>query len=195
MDEPFGDVSLFPTFMVSELARRHVTVALSGDGGDELFAGYDGYAAQALAARVQQFVPDRALGALERMVSLFPPTEQKKGLVNMARRFLQGAAGHPADIAQFRWSTFLTARQKARLYTPSLQRALASSDVYAPVREALGAKHDDALNRQLYADLTIYLADDILVKVDRMSMATSLETRAPFLDVGVMELALSMRAT
>ena len=64
--------------------------------------------------------------------------------------------------------------------------------MYAPVRAALGARHDDALNRQLYADLTLYLADDILTKVDRMSMATSLETRAPFLDVGVMELALSM---
>jgi asparagine synthase (glutamine-hydrolysing) len=79
------------------------------------------------------------------------------------------------------------------LYTPALHEALSGSDVYLPVREALGTRRpDDALNRQLYADLTIYLADDILTKVDRMSMATSLETRAPFLDVDVMELAFSM---
>jgi len=88
--------------------------------------------------------------------------------------------------------TFLTPMAKAELYTPALQAALAGSDAYRPVREALGSRHDDALNRQLYADLSIYLADDILTKVDRMSMATSLETRAPFLDVEVMELAFSM---
>lgn len=193
MDEPFGDVSMFPTFMVSELARKHVTVALAGDGGDELFAGYDPYAAQALAMRVQRIVPDGALRALERVASLFPPTDRKKGLVNMARRFLQGAAHLPRDIEQFRWTTFLPPHQKARLYTADLQRDLAASDVYAPIREAFAARRDDdELNRQLYADLTLYLADDILTKVDRMSMAASLETRAPFLDVGVMELALSM---
>ena len=74
-----------------------------------------------------------------------------------------------------------------------MRDALGASDVYAPVREALGRfSQDDLLNRQLYADLSLYLADDILVKVDRMSMATSLETRAPFLDGDLMELAFSM---
>ncbi|MGE0451754.1 MAG: asparagine synthase (glutamine-hydrolyzing) [Vicinamibacterales bacterium] len=192
MDEPFGDVSLFPTFMVSELARPHVTVVLAGDGGDELFAGYDSYEAQALAARVHRVVPDGAIRAIERITSLFPPSDRKKGLVNMARRFFQGAAGLPRDLAQFRWTTFLPPAKKARLYTPGLQQLIAGSDVYAPVREALGARRDDPLNAQLYADLTLYLADDILTKVDRMSMAASLETRAPFLDVDVMELAFSM---
>ncbi len=89
--------------------------------------------------------------------------------------------------------TFLGPAAKRNLYTPALQSALASSDVYRPVRDALRtAGTDDVLNRQLYSDLSVYLADDILVKVDRMSMATSLETRAPFLDVDVMELAFSM---
>src|SRR6185436_8821796 len=82
MDEPFGDVSLFPTFMVSELARRHVTVALSGDGGDELFAGYDAYEAQALAARIERFFPHAATAAMARIMSLFPPSDKKKGLLN-----------------------------------------------------------------------------------------------------------------
>lgn len=192
LDEPFADVSLFPTFMVSELARQHVTVALGGDGGDELFAGYDTYQAQAVAARLDRLALRGALRPLERLVSLFPPSERKKGLTNKLRRFMSGAAHGPRDIAHYRWMTFLSPAEKSRLYTPAFTRALGTSDVYLPVREALRSRADDALNRQLYADLAIYLADDILVKVDRMSMATSLETRAPFLDVGVMELAFSM---
>ena len=106
---------------------------------------------------------------------------------------MAGLAQAPASIAQYRWMTYLSSEDKGRLYTPALRAALVSADVYQPVREALArAGTDDLLNRQLYADLSIYLADDILVKVDRMSMATSLETRAPFLDVDVMELAFSM---
>jgi asparagine synthase (glutamine-hydrolysing) len=191
-DEPFGDVSLFPTFMVSELARAHVTVALAGDGGDELFAGYDAYEAQALAARIERVLPQAGIGVLERLVSLFPPSEKKKGLVNKVRRFFQGATDRPPEIEHYRWMTFLTPSARNRLYAPGLRQAIAEADVYAPVRDALGKASGDTLNRQLYADLSIYLADDILTKVDRMSMATSLETRAPFLDVSVMELALSM---
>jgi asparagine synthase (glutamine-hydrolysing) len=191
-DEPFGDVSLFPTFMVSEIARRHVTVALAGDGGDELFGGYDAYEAQALAARLERFVPGGAVRALDAVASMLPPSEQKKGLVNKLKRFAAGVARAPGDIGQYRWMTFAHAADKAALYTPNLQQVLRAADVYRPVREALGRGGDDWLNRQLYADLQIYLADDILVKVDRMSMATSLETRAPLLDVDVMELAFSM---
>jgi len=107
---------------------------------------------------------------------------------------LAAQQGDPPAIAQYRWMTFLSAEAKGRLYSPRLQDALVSADVYRPVRDALSrvsAQHD-LLNRQLYADLSVYLADDILVKVDRMSMATSLETRAPFLDADVMELAFSM---
>lgn len=192
LDEPFADVSLFPTYMVSALAREHVTVALSGDGGDELFGGYDAYQAEALAARVTR------LGAplvplMAAVGAALPPSRKKKGLLNKYKRFVAGLASAPADLGHYRWMTYLTPAAKRRLYTPSLQTALAESDAYAPVREVLRrARPDDALNRQLYTDLCVYLADDILVKVDRMSMATSLETRAPFLDADLMELAFSM---
>jgi asparagine synthase (glutamine-hydrolysing) len=109
------------------------------------------------------------------------------------KRFVQGSAHGPSAIEHYRWMTFLGPDDKRRLYSPGLQDRLRHSDVYRPVRECLAARSpDDALNRQLYTDLCIYLADDILVKVDRMSMATSLETRAPFLDVGVMDLAFSL---
>jgi asparagine synthase (glutamine-hydrolysing) len=193
MDEPFADVSMFPTYLVSRMAREHVKVALTGDGGDELFGGYDAYEAQALAARWAGLAPGAAVRAIDGVLERVPPTAKKKGLINKTRRFVSGLASAPADIGQYRWMTFLSAAAKGRLYTPSFQDALVSSDVYQPVRAAFGAaRTSDLLNRQLYADLTIYLADDILVKVDRMSMATSLETRAPLLDVEVMELAFSM---
>ena len=193
LDEPFADVSLFPTFLVSQMARAHVKVVLTGDGGDELFGGYDAYQAEALAGRWAGLMPEAATRAADAVLALVPPTDKKKGLVNKARRFVEGLAHAPASIAQYRWMTFLGADAKSRLYTPAFQGALASADVYRPVKEALARMgHDDLLNRQLYADLSIYLADDILVKVDRMSMATSLETRAPFLDPRVMELAFSM---
>ena len=193
LDEPFADVSLFPTYMVSRMASERVKVVLTGDGGDELFGGYDAYEAEALAGRWAGLLPGRAARAADRVLSLVPPTEKKKGLVNKAQRFVDGLAHAPASIAHYRWMTFLSAGDKAQFYTPAFQQALVSSDVYAPVREALDrSRSTDLLNRQLYADLSIYLADDILVKVDRMSMATSLETRAPFLDTDVMELAFSM---
>ena len=192
LDEPFADVSLFPTYLVSRMARAHVKVALTGDGGDELFGGYDTYIAQRLASRLAHLAPESAMGVLDRLVSLWPPADRKKGLVNKVKRFVQGAAHAPADIEHYRWMTFLGPLAKRHLYSPGLQAAIGDADVYAPVRERLRAPGgDDWLNRQLYADLSIYLADDILVKVDRMSMATSLETRAPMLDVDVMELAFS----
>jgi asparagine synthase (glutamine-hydrolysing) len=192
LDEPFADVSLFPTFSVSELAREHVKVVLSGDGGDELFGGYDSYQAQALAARLG-WMGEALIPAIAGVAAALPPTEKKKGLVNKVKRFSAGAATAPADLGHYRWMVYLGSRAKARLYNGGLRDALRSHDVYAPVREALGRfGQDDVLNRQLYADLSLYLADDILVKVDRMSMATSLETRAPFLDGDLMELAFSM---
>ena len=192
LDEPFADVSLFPTFLVSQLAREHVTVALSGDGGDELFGGYDAYQAQQLATRFA-WMGDALMPAAAAVAAALPPTEKKKGLVNKFKRFTLGATQAPTDLGHYRWMVYLSPRAKSRLYTGALRDALARSDVYAPVREALKRfGHDDLINRALYADLALYLADDILVKVDRMSMATSLETRAPFLDAAVMELAFSM---
>jgi asparagine synthase (glutamine-hydrolysing) len=192
LDEPFADVSLFPTYLVSQLAREHVTVALSGDGGDELFGGYDAYQAQELAARFA-WMGDALMPAAAAVAAALPPTEKKKGLVNKFKRFTLGATQAPADLGHYRWMVYLSSRAKERLYTPALRAGLTQTDVYAPVRDALARfGHSDLTNRQFYADLSLYLADDILVKVDRMSMATSLETRAPFLDADVMELAFSM---
>jgi asparagine synthase (glutamine-hydrolysing) len=191
LDEPFADVSLFPTYLVSEVASREVKVVLSGDGGDELFAGYDWYAADRLARRLASFPGPAALRALESASDWFPETAKKKGLVNKVKRFLAGASA-PAELQHYRWLSHLAPEVKAELYTKRLREALGSSDAKAPVLAVLGDERNDLLNRQLHADFKLFLADDILVKVDRMSMATSLEARAPFLDKDVIELAFRM---
>ena len=121
LDEPFADVSLFPTFMVSQMAREHVKVVLSGDGGDELFGGYDAYEAQALSARWSGLAPAAAVRAVDALLDAVPPTSKKKGLVNKTRRFVSGLAGAPADIEHYRWMTFVSAGDEAASVYRSLQ--------------------------------------------------------------------------
>ena len=193
LDAPFADVSLFPTYLVSRVAREHVTVALSGDGGDELFGGYDAYEAHALALAVRVGRGAAGAGAGRgRRRAAADRAEEGRWSTSSSASSAASPPHRPTSSTTAGWSTWAAA-PSARLYAPAFAAALDGSDVYAPVREVLArGSRDDVLNRQLYTDLVVYLADDILVKVDRMSMATSLETRAPFLDVDVMELAFSM---
>jgi len=191
LDEPFADVSMFPTYLVSEVAARHVKVVLSGDGGDELFAGYDWYVAERLARRLAVFPGDRALRILHSMCERVPPTEKKKGLVNKVKRFLAGFH-EPRELEHYRWLAHLGDSHKRSLYSRDLLAAASEEDSGSPVVAKLGEARDDTINRQLFADFKLFLSDDILVKVDRMSMATSLEARAPFLDRDVVELAFRM---
>ena len=128
---------------------------------------------------------------LHAMSEWVPPSEKKKGFVNKLKRFLAGAASSP-ELEHYRWLTHVTPESKARLYSRSFSDTLRSSDPTLPVLAKLGETRDDLLNRQLFADFKLFLSDDILVKVDRMSMATSLEARAPFLDRDVIELAFRM---
>ena len=192
LDEPFADVSLFPTFLLSEVAARDVKVVLSGDGGDELLAGYDWYLADEFARGLHRFPGRKSLAVLSLIANRLPPTERKKGLVNKAKRFLSGATAD-SSLEHYRWLTHMAATEKECLYSASVNEALSTSDATARVRELLGElKNQDLLNRQLFTDFKLFLADDILVKVDRMTMATSLEARAPFLDQQVVELAFQM---
>jgi asparagine synthase (glutamine-hydrolysing) len=191
MDDPIGDFSIFPTYLVSQLARQHVKVALSGDGGDELFGGYETYLAQEAAncwMRVPALVRSQIVAPAMRAC---PPTDAKKGLVNKTKRFLEGF-DHDEALGHARWRLFVGETMRAELFT-----AEARAEITSPVGAHLAdlqrqAGGRDARDRALYMDLRSYLVDNCLVKVDRMSMACSLEARVPLLDKTLVELAFRM---
>jgi asparagine synthase (glutamine-hydrolysing) len=193
-DEPFADVSAFPTWLLSTLARQEVTVALSGDGGDELFAGYDHYRAHRWAHRLRHVARTRGWAAVDRLLERVPPTAAKKGIVNKAKRFAEGIR-RPEDLEHARWLVFWDAAERRDLYSEDATAAVRGRDCFAWYRSLLQEGADrgfTGLQRQLYSDIRGYLADDILVKVDRASMATSLEVRVPFLDHEVVEYAMAI---
>jgi asparagine synthase (glutamine-hydrolysing) len=191
MDDPIGDFSIFPTYLVSWLAKKHVKVVLSGDGGDELFGGYETYVAENMSRlymRIPLFFRNRIL---ERIIGRLKPTSQKKGLINKLIRFVEGIR-YPASLAHARWRFFMGEAVRNSLFT----REALDEMTYSP------ESHIDDLfrtigdigstNRCLYADVKSYLCDNILTKVDRMSMAVSLEARVPYLDPEMVELAFQI---
>ncbi len=192
-DEPFGDFSIFPTFLVSQVARRFVTVALSGDGGDELFGGYDTYVAQGVEQRYYNWLPGLLRQqVLPRMMDLIPPQPAKKGLINKAKRFIEGAA--LSDAWQHtRWMMFMSDRERRSLYSGDVLNRL-NGDTPGALMERYfhQVSRHDPLTQQQYVDVKTYLVDDILTKVDRMSMAVSLEARVPLLDHRIVEFALNL---
>ncbi len=175
-DEPFADQSAIPTYMVSKLAREHVTVALSGDGGDELFAGYTRYvvdANRAGFARLPRGIRRKVMQPLSRRLPHGAP----------GRNYLNNIALDPLDRYLDSISMF-TELGRRNLYSSNFRAEVGESNYVARMFHELAAnvKTGDALDRLLYIDSKTYLPGDILTKVDRMSMAVSLETRAPLLD-------------
>ena len=175
-DEPFADPSAIPTYMVSKLARDHVTVALSGDGGDELFAGYTHYVVQE---------SRRAFSALPKALraGVMRPLSYRLPHGAWGRNYLHNISLDPIDRYLDSLSYF-TALSKKSLYTADFLNALGTTDrVARSFREyAARVKTNEPLDQLLYIDGKTYLPGDILTKVDRMSMATSLEVRVPLLD-------------
>jgi asparagine synthase (glutamine-hydrolysing) len=190
LDQPIADFSVFPTLLVSRVAREEVTVVLSGDGGDELFGGYDAYVADRAAHRALDRLPRALRHAVRFAGAALPETRAKKGLLNSLRRFLEGAA-LPADWEHMRWMTFLDPDARRHLYRPGLLQA-AGDGAAETIRRHLANGGADRLQRQLFCDLQFYLPEDILVKVDHMGMAASIENRVPFLDNEVVELVARM---
>jgi asparagine synthase (glutamine-hydrolysing) len=191
-DEPFADASSIPTWYVSREARRHVTVALSGDGGDETFGGYDfRYVPHAFEDRIRSLMPgspvQRAVG---RLGAAWPNQRLPRPL--RFGTYLENI-GHSAEAAYYADLCFLKpARARALLGRP-VTRDPRDSSVYeavtAPYRRCSSTS---AVQRAEYADLKVYLANDVLVKVDRMSMQHSLEVRCPLLDRRLVELAFRL---
>ena len=183
LDEPFGDSSAIPTYMVSKLAAGEVKVVLSGDGGDELFAGYDKYRVEDRERRYE-YVPAPLRHALGLVGAAMP--EGAKG-----RNFLRHLAlSGPARYLDA--STLFKADQKQRLFMPEAAARMAADDPWREARAFLGNAAGDWLSAAQHWDLKSYLPLDILAKVDRMSMAHSLETRVPLLDHRLVEFAATI---
>lgn len=190
--EPYADSSAIPTYYVARETRRHVTVALNGDGGDECFAGYERYAAMRLAEAYSRIPRAIRQGMIEPAVNLFPVPEKRRSRARDLKRFLE-AASLPTVDRYMRWVSVFESRAKEALYSEGFRREVASrpsSDFIAPwFRRANGAGVVDAA---LFADTMTYLPNDLLVKVDIATMAVSLEARSPFLDHHVIEFAASL---
>ena len=190
LDEPFADSSAIPTWLVSRETRRHVTVALSGDGGDEIFGGYRKYQGELLAERYRRWAPlPLRRGLIEPAAALLPESKANRWTEKSRRirRFIRHAGGNAAT-RQAGWAQMLSARAVRRLAPSAL-----APDVVALFRAARAADHSgDPLNAMLAAEIAIGLPGDMLTKVDRMSMAHGLEVRSPFLDHRVAACAARM---
>lgn len=191
-DEPFADSSAIPTYYVSKMTRDFVTVALNGDGGDESFAGYERYLADRLADYYRRVPPFIREGIIRRAIDMMPHSANRRSFLRRLKRFVRGIA-EPPERRYVRWICFFDNEMKEDLYTPSfreLTRDIDSVDVTVAWYARADAEH--FLDRTLFVDVMSYLPEDLLVKVDRASMAHSLEARSPFLDHRVMEFAASL---
>ncbi len=188
-DEPFADSSAVAVYAISQLAADHLKVVLSGDGGDEVFGGYYTYQADKLADFYRRLPKAIGAGLLPRLVDLIPTSDSKASLDFKLKRFMTGGSLPPLP-AHVAWKAFFSEDMKSRLY-----RSANGNGHGAPRRptvDLLQAYYDsypgdDVLNRLLYVDFKVQLVDDMLTKVDRMSMAHSLEVRVPLLDLRLVE--------
>jgi len=193
-DEPFADSSMVPTYAVSQAAREAVTVCLSGDGGDENFAGYRRYRFDLLEQRLRRLLPGALGSALCGTLGRLYPKADWLPRPLRAKTLLTNLSLSP-ERAYFHSMSWFTPAMKAQLYAPGLRSALQGYDpflVMAPHFQR--ARGWDPLSRLQYVDIKTYLADDILTKVDRASMAHALEVRVPLLDHQVMEHAAGIPA-
>ena len=191
LDEPLSDGSLIPTFLLAQFVRKHVTVALGGDGGDELFAGYPMYYAHTVAAKYARVPSLIRKGLIEPVVKRLPVSTKNMSFDYKAKRFVRGANLDNVE-RHHSWFGSFSREEQDQLLTPEILAA-SDGDIYRGPRDLLGlcdAKTE--IEQMQFLDINYYMAEDILTKVDRAAMAVSLETRAPFLDPRVGQFAASL---
>ena len=177
LDEPLGDASIIPTYLLAEFTRRHVKVALGGDGGDELFAGYPTLQAHRLAAYYMRAPRLLREGLVEPVVRRLPVSRGNLSFDFRAKRFVSGA-GYPVAERHQRWMGSFATEERSALLTREVRHEVDRDAAYA-----------DPLNQVLMMDMRLYLENDILVKLDRASMMASLEGRVPLLNNDFVEFA------
>jgi asparagine synthase (glutamine-hydrolysing) len=193
-DEPFADSSAIPTYLVSWVARQHVTVALGGDGGDESFAGYRRYLFDKFENQLRSFVPSMLRRSIFGPLGKMYPGLAWAPRVFRAKATLQSLSRSPLE-GYFNSLSIFRPDEKPRLFSRAFSQELGGYDslcVFQHYYDRAGS--DDLLSRIQYVDIKTYLPDDILAKVDRASMAVSLEVRAPLLDHRLMENAARIPA-
>lgn len=191
--EPYADSSAIPTFYVARETRRHVTVALNGDGGDESFAGYERYAAMRFAERYHRLPNVLRQSIIEKLVAFLPTSELKRSRARDLKRFLS-AASLPAVERYFRWSSAFSSEFKSELYSKEFKRETAGFDTSRILGDWFLRAGDGIgiVDKTMFTDQQTYLPNDLLAKVDIAAMAVSLEARSPFLDHKVIEFAASL---
>jgi asparagine synthase (glutamine-hydrolysing) len=190
--EPYGDSSAIPTYYVARLTRQHVTVALNGDGGDELLAGYERHWAARIAARYDTIPRFVRHGLIRPLIPLVPEPRQRRAFLRRAKRFMT-AAHLPVLDRYLHWVGAYTPSQKAALFSSDFRQAVDSNDSGRWLRMALAAEpHLDPVDAVVRADTLMYLPEDLLAKVDIASMANSLEARSPFLDHRLIEFCAAL---
>ena len=184
MDEPFSDPSLLPSFLLSQLTKNDVTVALSGDGGDEVFAGYPTY----LAHRLVKLIPKSSYQILAAISDKLPINNRNMSFDFKLRQFTKGLGVNSSVMHQFWLGSFNTI-EKMNNYTSQFKNQLTKNEnLEFIVKEHMkDVSTNIGWEKHLYQDFRFYLQDDMLVKVDRSSMANSLEVRIPFLDHNIVE--------
>jgi asparagine synthase (glutamine-hydrolysing) len=191
MDEPFSDPSLVPTYLLSRFTRKHVTVALGGDGGDELFAGYPMYRGHRWAENYARVPRLLRAGLIEPLIGLLPVKTKNLSFDYKATKFVSGTK-YDRVARHHVWFGSFNPDEQELLLTPEVRRA-SDADIYRDARQMLAeCDSPDVVEQMQSLDTRLYLAEDILTKVDRASMAVSLEVRAPFLDARVAEFAASL---
>jgi asparagine synthase (glutamine-hydrolysing) len=190
--EPYADSSAIPTYYVARETRKHVTVALNGDGGDESFAGYERYAAMRLAEQYHRIPALLRDTVLRHAIELMPSSETKRSRVRDVKRFVE-AASLPKVERYLRWVSVFDSQAKQDLYTENFRRETNANSAAGIIDPWFArANGSGIVDTALLTDIMTYLPNDLLVKVDIATMANSLEARSPFLDQHVIEFAASL---
>ncbi len=190
-DEPFSDSSMIPMYLLAEFCRRYVTVCLSGDGGDEIFAGYETYKADKVHHWIQK-LPGWFMHSLGHAFERFWPVSYDKVSFDYKVRQFLGGSTLPPDRAHYHWRTIFSNQEKTELLQTGAREILEADPFMSFQAFDRELKDSHYLDRAMYVDIKTWLVDDILVKVDRSTMAHGLEARAPLLDYRIVEFAASL---
>jgi asparagine synthase (glutamine-hydrolysing) len=191
LDEPFADPSIIPTYFLSRFTRKHVTVALGGDGSDELMAGYPTFISEKFAGLFHS-MPKSLIKFAKALTNMFPPSDANISMDFKLTQFLKGFEANRQDTHTL-WLGSFTPRLKQKLFTPAAKASITNGNGLDCVERYMAeVPTADDFNKLLYSYYRTYLLEDILVKVDRASMYNSLEVRAPFLDTSVVEFLNSL---